>query len=222
MSGLFEDIIFSIFFLATFIIAPGFLIWRLTKGWSRFSIWGPSISIYKFSINENDNSDKIFEIYGRGKGFISWLLKKVNLETDFQFYANSEGYYYFFKTPVSMLKEFTPYTQIAGTSCGYSRNINILRAALISILLFFYSLILTQFFFISPGTLILIIIFIIILIVTYAFSKRIILLVESTGSLPVFARFSEGVLDNVKIEFSDIEKIAAILNKNIIKTHMEK
>jgi len=212
---LFGDV--KIYFLL-FFIALFFLIWRLTKGWSRFSFWGPSISIYKFSINEKDNSDKIFEIYGRGKGLISWLLKKLNLETDFQFYANSEGYYYFFKTPVSMLKEFTPYTQIAGTSCGYSRNINILRLALISIVLFFTSLFLYKFSLLTW----IILIFLIIFIVTYIFSKRIILLVESSGSLPVWARFSEGVLDNVKIELADIEKIAAILNKNVIRMQMKK
>jgi len=124
---------FGIYYLII-LIPLVFFIWKITERWSRFSFWGPSIAIYKLSIDENSNK---FVIYARRTGIISWLLKKLNIENDFQFYAVSEGFYYFVKTPISVMREFIPYSQIAETAYGYSRNINILRMILIAILLFF-------------------------------------------------------------------------------------
>jgi len=100
------------------------------------------------------------------------------------------------KTPFSILKEFITYTQIAATSCGYSRNIDLLRIIIVLILMFFYSSIRFKFSLITW----LILYFIIIFSVVFYFSKRIFLLVESAGTLTKWVRFSQGVLDNVKIE----------------------
>jgi|YNPMSStandDraft_1061717.scaffolds.fasta_scaffold08685_2 hypothetical protein len=122
------------------------------------------------------------------------------------------------KTPFSILKEFIPYTQIAATSCGYSRNIDLLRIIIVLILMFFYSSIRFKFSLITW----LILYFIIIFSVVFYFSKRIFLLVESAGTLTKWVRFSEGVLDNVKIELQDIERISTILNKITTKIQMKK
>lgn len=85
-----------------------------------------------------------------------------------------------------MIKEFTPYTQISRVSCGYSRNIDCLRIALITLLGFFALLIIEMKFSLIIW---IVLIAFIILVIIFVFSKRIILYVDYNGQNAIVQDF---------------------------------
>ncbi|HRZ27858.1 MAG TPA: hypothetical protein P5295_13720 [Spirochaetota bacterium] len=223
------DALYVLFTPVAFIlIFAGFILIRVAKGWDRFNFNGPSVSITDFSIN-GDAGEILFEIKGRVSGLLSFIFDKLKLETEYRVYADGEGYYYDFMTPISKLKEFTPYHQIAGTAVGFSRNTFWLKIGIIIVLSFLYYLYYlikkaaTSSGFLEEEVSVAFPIFIIFLFIVavasciagFIYSKRIVLLVESSGSLPVWIKFSESILERKNIKMSDLDRITNIINSKV-------
>jgi len=207
-------------------IVAGLLMIRMVKGWNRFNFNGPSVIVTDFSINEN-GSDKLFEIRGRVSGLLSMMFNKFNLETSFIVYADKDGYFYHFQTPISQLREFTPYHQVAGTAVGMSRNTIWLKGLIffgMSLCYYIYYGISTYVQYEETISVVLLPILIIAAGLCFAgfiYSKRIVLLVESSGSLPVWIKFSESVLEQKNISKSHLERIIGIINKKVTEAKIQ-
>jgi len=194
----------------------------MVKGWNRFNFNGPSVIITDFKIN-NIGGERLFEIRGRVKGLLSMMFNKLSLETIFLVYADQNGYYYHFQTPISQVREFTPYHQVAGTAVGMSRNIIWINALLVTGLSLCYYIYHGIYSYVVYEESVSVVLFPLLAIATglciagFIYSKRIVLLVESSGSLPVWIKFSESVLEQKNISKNDLEKITEIINKKVIE-----
>jgi hypothetical protein len=170
---------------------------------------GTTLVLRKFRIDESATSPALLEIAGRPSGLIGWLLDIMGLEGETTCTASESAMTFRTTALNGQLDHVVPMARIASTHCGYSKPLWLLVLGLLFAIPSLAS--------IAAGSSDSVVGLILgaALITGYAFSKRLILTVETSGGMVVGLAFKRSVIENVAVDIAEVQRAIALINRVI-------
>lgn len=198
-----------ILIVAIVVILFFFNIFLKKRGGLRIS--GPELVIKRFNIVESAD-DLNVEIAGRAAGITAWLLNVMGLDEETNLLVYKTKIVFKSASLAGELHQVVPMNSISSTHCGYSKPIFLL---FFGVFFLIAGLIASQV--VNGGLLILGLFIGGLFILFYFLSKKISIVLETSGGMQLCLSFKRSVIENVSIDLDQALKVIKIINDNIIK-----
>ena len=183
----------------------------IKKG-SGLRISGPELVIRRFHIDEAAE-DLNVEIVGRASGITAWFLTVIGIDAETKLLVHKTKISFKSASLSGELHQVVPMASISSTHCAYSKPIFLL---FFGIILFIAGLISSQVVNVS-GLLIVGLVIGGIFVLLYFLSKKISIVLETSGGMQLSLSFKRSVIENVSIDLDQALKVIKIINDNIVK-----
>lgn len=186
------------------------------KKGSGLRISGPALVIRHFNIDESAENLNV-EIVGRAAGITAWLLTVMGLDEETKLSVYKTKIVFKSASLAGELHQVVPLARISSTHCGYSKPIFLL---FFGVIFFIAGLISSQ---VVNGSGLIIVGLIIggLFVLLYFLSKKISIVLETSGGMQLCLSFKRSVIENVSIDLEQALKVIGIINDNIVKHHQK-
>lgn len=184
----------------------------LFKKGTGLRISGPELVIMRFSIDESSD-DLNVEIAGRASGITAWLLTIMGLDEVTKLMVHKTRIVFKSASLSGELHQVIPMASISSAHCGYSKPIFLL---FIGVIVFMAGLI-GSLAANMAGSLVVSLILGGFFVLLYFLSKKISIVLETSGGMQLSLSFKRSVIENVSIDLEQALKVINIINMNIVE-----
>ena len=179
---------------------------------SGLRVSGPELVIQNFKIDESA-VDVNVEITGRASGITAWILTMMGLDEVTKLLVHKTKIVFTSASLSGELHQVIPMASISSAHCGYSKPIFLL---FFGVILLIAGLIASL---ASNATVLLIVGLILggLFVLLYFLSKKISIVLETSGGMQLSLSFKRSVIENVSIDLEQALKVIRIINDNIVK-----
>jgi hypothetical protein len=204
----------SYFIYALIILA--FIIARRQR--SSLHVLGPTLVLRKFEVNKQPRGNVFVEIVGRASGITAWLLSVLQIDADTTLKVTDKEIVFRTASLSDQAYQVISLNQVSSTHCGYSRPLWMMVVGISFALLGLLS-ILGAMSSNSGGSAAGIGLFFILVgggfVVGYTLSKKLSILVETTGGTRLGLSFKRSVIENVSVDIADALLVIGTINERV-------
>jgi len=221
-----------LFIAMVLIIVMGVALIR--RGGSGIRISGPTLVLRKFIVNETPSDSMFIYIEGRKSGLIAWLLTLAGIDEDTILQASDREVIFKSSSLFGSLHHVVPLPSISSAHCGYSNPMGYIILAVIFIIVGLWGAFLT---FASYDTLwdlgmvhdpfpqlrilILGLVIGIVFLIVYWLSRKITMVIETSGGMTLGLNFKRSVIENVPVNIDKTLNAVSILNKKVVESQLK-